>query len=275
MASTNKTTHYNLSQYVGSDKPTYLVDYNTDMSNIDTGIYNAKSEADNNASKIGTLTNLETTTKTDLVSAINELKGKTDEIGTLSNLTTEANTNLVSAINEVDSHTDTIIQNIGTMVNLETTNKSSLVGAINEVKEDTNKIGQLSNLDTTIKTDLVSAINEVNGKEDLYSTTEVKTNKVWLDGKPIYRKAFTNTTGTINDAKAIASVSDLDSLINLHGAIVLTNIILPISNALGAGSTAKTYSLFVQGSNVECIVTDSGYTNKTVYGYIEYTKTTD
>ena len=32
-ASTNKTTHYNLSQYVSSDKPTYLVDYN-DVENL-------------------------------------------------------------------------------------------------------------------------------------------------------------------------------------------------------------------------------------------------
>lgn len=36
MASTNKTTNYNLSQYVGSDKPTYLGDYNSDMQKIDT-----------------------------------------------------------------------------------------------------------------------------------------------------------------------------------------------------------------------------------------------
>ena len=36
MASTNKTTNYELSQYVGSDKPTYLGDYNSDMSKIDT-----------------------------------------------------------------------------------------------------------------------------------------------------------------------------------------------------------------------------------------------
>lgn len=35
-ASTNKTANYNLSQYVGSDKPTYLGDYNSDMSKIDT-----------------------------------------------------------------------------------------------------------------------------------------------------------------------------------------------------------------------------------------------
>lgn len=36
MASTNKTTNYELSQYIGSDKPTYLGDYNSDMLKIDT-----------------------------------------------------------------------------------------------------------------------------------------------------------------------------------------------------------------------------------------------
>ena len=44
MASTNKTTNYNLSQYVGSDKPTYLGDYNSDMLKIDTAM---KTNADN------------------------------------------------------------------------------------------------------------------------------------------------------------------------------------------------------------------------------------
>ena len=35
MSSTNKTTNYELSQYVGTDKPTYLGDYNSDMLKID------------------------------------------------------------------------------------------------------------------------------------------------------------------------------------------------------------------------------------------------
>lgn len=38
MASTNKTANYELSQYVGSDKPTYLGDYNSDMLKIDTAM---------------------------------------------------------------------------------------------------------------------------------------------------------------------------------------------------------------------------------------------
>ena len=35
MSSTNKTPNYDLSQYVGTDKPTYLGDYNGDMLKID------------------------------------------------------------------------------------------------------------------------------------------------------------------------------------------------------------------------------------------------
>ena len=41
MSSTNKTSYYNLSQYIGNDKPTYLGDYNSDMSKIDEGIHSA------------------------------------------------------------------------------------------------------------------------------------------------------------------------------------------------------------------------------------------
>lgn len=54
MSSTNKTTNYNLSQYIGTDKPTYLGDYNSDMSKIDEGIKQAADEATTASSKAGT-----------------------------------------------------------------------------------------------------------------------------------------------------------------------------------------------------------------------------
>ena len=119
MASTNKTIHYELSQYTASDKPTYLVDYNGDMSKIDTGIYNAQSEATTNTTSIGTLSNLNTTEKTNLVGAINEVN---TQVGT--------NTGNISTLNtSVSANTG----NIGTMANLSTTDKTSLVNAVNEV----------------------------------------------------------------------------------------------------------------------------------------------
>ena len=147
MASTNKTTNYELSQYVGSDKPSYLNDYNQDMSKIDLGIHAAKSEADTNATSIGDLTTLTTTAKTDLVSAINEVDS-------------EASTANATAV-QADGKADTNATAIGTLANLTTTAKTNLVSAVNEVN---GKAGDLTNLTTTVKTNLVSAVNEVKGQ---------------------------------------------------------------------------------------------------------------
>lgn len=173
MASTNSTTHYELSQYVGSDKPTYLVDYNQDMSKIDAGIYAAKSEADTNSGAIGTLSSLTTTAKTSLVAAINEVDSETSSIGDLSSLTTTDKTSLVAAVNEVDSET----AGIGTLANLTTTVKTDLVSAVNELDGD---IGNVSSLTTTAKSSAVAAINELDGEVGTLSslTTTAKTNLV-------------------------------------------------------------------------------------------------
>ena len=80
MASTNHTANYNLRQFLGTDKPAWLGDYNSDMSKIDAGIANAAStatgadgKADTANAAIGTLTSLTTTVKTDIVSAVNEV----------------------------------------------------------------------------------------------------------------------------------------------------------------------------------------------------------
>lgn len=45
MSSTKKTDYYKLSQYIGTDKPTFLGDYNTDMSKIDAGIHDVQETA--------------------------------------------------------------------------------------------------------------------------------------------------------------------------------------------------------------------------------------
>ena len=85
MASTNKTTNYELSQFLGTDKPAWLSDYNTDMSKIDAQM---KLNADAATTAGGTATAANTA------------------IGTLANLTTDVKTSVVAAINEVDSHAD-------------------------------------------------------------------------------------------------------------------------------------------------------------------------
>lgn len=108
MSSTNKTTNYELSQFVGADKPAWLQDYNTDMSKIDTGIHNAATtatgadgKADANTTAIGTLTNLTTDDKTSLVAAVNEVDSHADTAqGTANQASTDASSALVK-INEL------------------------------------------------------------------------------------------------------------------------------------------------------------------------------
>lgn len=54
MASTNKTSHYDLSQFLADDKPGWLTDVNSDMLKIDTGIFEAKTAADGASSSATT-----------------------------------------------------------------------------------------------------------------------------------------------------------------------------------------------------------------------------
>lgn len=47
---------------------------------------------------------------------------------------------------------------------------------------------------------------------DVYSTSEVKTNKVWTDGKPIYKKTL---IGTYNNEAVL--LSNVSTLVNSYG----------------------------------------------------------
>lgn len=67
MSSTNKTKNYELSQFISTDKPTWLVDYNTDMNRIDLGIKGVSDTANTNASNINLLTGRMTSAENNIV----------------------------------------------------------------------------------------------------------------------------------------------------------------------------------------------------------------
>ena len=80
MSHTNTTPNFNLPQFVGTDKPAWLTDINQAFLNVDTAIKSAKDSAETATgsattanTSIGTLTNLNTTEKSNLVGAINEV----------------------------------------------------------------------------------------------------------------------------------------------------------------------------------------------------------
>lgn len=105
MSSTNKTTNYELSQYVGADKPTYLGDYNSDMLKIDTQM---KNNADDIASVSATATTANATANTALADAstaqttadnANTSASNASQIATQALSKANANETALSAIN--------------------------------------------------------------------------------------------------------------------------------------------------------------------------------
>ena len=108
MASTNHTTNYNLSQYISTDKPTYLVDYNNDMLAIDTQMKvnetaaaTAKTAAENADTKAVTADGKAVTAQSSAAAAQTSADSANTKIGTMANLETADKTSLVNALNEV------------------------------------------------------------------------------------------------------------------------------------------------------------------------------
>lgn len=123
MASTNKTANYELSQYIGTDIPNPLTDYNGDMEKIDTAL---KANADMAGDAQTGVTGLEAkvgdgtleTEAQNLVGAANELKAGVDSLGsrmstaelglnTVNNslsTTNQALTNATNRISALETH---------------------------------------------------------------------------------------------------------------------------------------------------------------------------
>lgn len=117
-----------------------------------------------NFNNIGTLQDLTTDAKDDLVKAINEVDAHADanksEIGDLSNLTTDEKTTIVGAINEVDAHADANKAEIGNLSALTTDEKATLVGAINEVDNHADNATTLANNAVATANNAVATANE-------------------------------------------------------------------------------------------------------------------
>lgn len=142
-----------------------------------------------------------------------------NNIGTLQELTTDAKDDLVKAINEVDEHADANKSEIGDLSNLTTDEKTTIVGAINEVDAhvDANKaeIGNLSALTTDEKATLVGAINEVDNHAD--NATTLANNAVATangavatanEAKTTAQTAETNANSAVDKANAANATAD-------------------------------------------------------------------
>lgn len=143
-----------------------------------------------------------------------------------------------------------------------------------DIESVNNKIGNLSNLNTTEKSNLVSAINELKDK-DAYSSSEIKTNKIWIDNKPIYRKVL-----TLNITQSSQAVTENVSSLNIETMTFIMGISQsdPTSTNYTWDGTLDKFRAYYNPINKNIYAqTGSNYPTVpcTVYVIIEYTKTSN
>lgn len=106
MSSTNKTTNYDLSQYIGTDKPTYLGDYNSDMNKIDAQM---KKNADATASAMsiaGTANSNATQAKSQAEAALKTGTQAQNTAENAQNTASTASQNATTALNTASAAND-------------------------------------------------------------------------------------------------------------------------------------------------------------------------
>lgn len=99
---------------------------------------------------------------------------------------------------------------------------------------------------------------------DYYSTTETKTNKVWIDGKPIYRKVYNGSY-----SQGIIFATNVSDLVSASGWIGSTTG----KTAFPFGSPSAYVSLNVDSTHNIVPYSNATYPDSCIV--LEYTKTTD
>lgn len=111
MSSTNKTTNYSLSQYIGTDKPTYLGDYNSDMLKIDEQMKANSDAASNAASAAGAANAVADKASKDVQNLNNSVTANSVEIASLKTKNGQQDVNIQNATNVASSANATAKQN--------------------------------------------------------------------------------------------------------------------------------------------------------------------
>ena len=118
MSSTNKTTNYKLSQYIGTDKPTYLGDYNSDMSKIDTQMKANANAASSAQSAAGAAQTKAESVESDMTQVKSDIEELNTDVSGLQNSVQQANTTAGAANSTAASANTNASQALTTANNL-------------------------------------------------------------------------------------------------------------------------------------------------------------
>lgn len=133
MPSTNKTNPYELSQFIGSDIPSWLSDYNSDMLKINNAIQQAKTSADDAMSSAGSAS-----------SDVTALSNTVSELSESLNTTNQNVTKNTSDISSINSSVSNINQNIDSLNGKVNVNSESIGNLTTQVTNNTQSINTIT-----------------------------------------------------------------------------------------------------------------------------------
>ena len=104
------------------------------------------------------------------------------------------------------------------------------------------------------------------GDANEYSTSE-KIIGTWVDGKPIYQKTFTGTSGGNGTDATFGSISNAETIVSLRGIVRNSN------NMMHAAPNPVIYLKYYNG-NIQTYTSDAQFGNQPCSITVQYTKTT-
>lgn len=106
-ASTNKTTNYELPQFIGTDKPTWLGDFNTAMADIDAGMAENASDISDMQSDVATATSTASQASQDVASLTSTVSSLSTDVTNATTTANNASATASSALNTANSANST------------------------------------------------------------------------------------------------------------------------------------------------------------------------
>lgn len=141
----------------------------------------------------------------------------------------------------------------------------------------------IKNAVTQNTSDIATAQQDITNLENgnVYSTNEVNTGKVWIDGKIIYRKVINTTSPSTASTSAAPILTltgiNIETIVKLEGNINYANITWRDINAYQTSSLFSFVDVYYEANSnswkIRQCVTGESYLSKQEYIILEYTKT--
>ena len=102
-SATNSTTNYELPQFVGTDKPSWLTDFNSAMSTIDTGMHTNAGNISTLSTDVATASSTASQASSDVATLTSTVNSLSSDVSSISTTATNASSTATSALNTANT----------------------------------------------------------------------------------------------------------------------------------------------------------------------------